>query len=166
MSRRIAIDPKFSPEPRSNQGQIDGPVVDRDENADIAADVFKQACGAFGSGKEVAFALKLDQAFVCRLAAAEKRVALADCLPLLRKKESALAFINALCDIAGVAHAKPKRTITKRESERQLVLQLRRLAGVYELVRKEAAAQLGTHEDEIDESLDDVTQEHYVGVRK
>lgn len=159
MPRNIAIDSKFSPDAGSNQGPNDGPGDSREKRAEIAARIFKQSCGAFGNGKEVAFLLGIDQSFVVKLATAEKRIALADCLPLLTKKESALAFINALCDIAGVAHAKPRREVTKRDAERQLTLELRRLAPVFELLRKEAAAKLGTDEEGIDEALDEMTGE-------
>lgn len=159
MSRKLAIDPDFSQTGGSNKGPIGGPSDARDDKAELAARVFKQACGAFGNGKEVAFALGLDQSFVNRLSCAEKRIALADCLPLLHKKDSALAFINALCDIAGLAHAKAKRTVTKRDAERQLTLELRRLAPVFELLRRNAAQALETDEEGIDDALDEVTAE-------
>lgn len=166
MSRKIAIDSKFHPDGRSIIGQSGRPAIEQSDeevmNAECAR-LFTEAAGAFGTGKEVAFALKVDASFVTHLRDGSKGVALRHVLPLLRKRDSALAFINALCDIAGVAHAKPKRSVTKRDAERQLTLELRRLAPVFELLRRNAAETLGTDEDGIDDALDEVTSERSFG---
>jgi hypothetical protein len=157
------IDSKLPQDTWSTTGQLKCLPVDQadeDSTNDECARLFSVAAGTYGTGKEVAFALRVDPSFVTHLRAGSKGVALRHVLPLLRKKESALAFINSLCDIAGVAHAKPKRTVTKRDAERQLTLELRRLAPVFELLRREAASKLGTDENGIDEALDEVTAEH------
>lgn len=162
MRKSSPIDSKVQHEGRSRRGQDDGRTLDQadhDSTNDECARLFTIAAGNFGSGKEVAFALRVDPSFVTHLRDGSKSVGLRHVLPLIAAQgEKALPIINALCDLAGVAHARPRRKVTKRESERQLLLQLRRLTGVYELVRKEAAAQLGTQEQEIDESLDDTSE--------
>jgi hypothetical protein len=167
MPRKIAIDSKFAECDEGTEGVIATPALPKtlqDDDESQAIRIYDGGVAATGT-KADALAVDLGMTFqkLSDYRNGNRTIALHRLVRLIRKDEKAALFIiGELCALAGLAAPRRKRTVTKRESERQLLLQLRRLTGVYELVRKEAAAQLGTEEQEIDESLDDVTAEHRV----
>jgi hypothetical protein len=70
--------------------------------------------------------------------------------------QSAMAGVAALCAELGLAPPRPKRTVTKREVETTIARRVRRCVDLYEMVRRHAALELGTDEEQVDRALDDV----------
>jgi len=152
---------KLRPEPRSTEGKFTEPSnnassVDEHDN-DLITQWFSDSAKAYGSGKEVAFALSCDPSFVTALKSGAKSVAGRYLVAMLRKPESAAVLLNAMCRFAGFAPPKAPRRVSKQEAHRQLAFEVRAMGSVYEIARARAAAKLGTDESDLDAALDEVT---------
>jgi hypothetical protein len=160
---------KLRPEHRSTEGKFAEPgnntsSVEEHDNA-LITQWFSDAAKAYGSGKEVAFALGCDPSFVTALKGGAKSVAGRYLVAMLRKPESAAVLLNAMCRFAGFASPKAPRKVSKQDAQRQLSLEVRAMGSVYEIARARAAAKLGTEESDLDAALDEVTGVHDFAAR-
>jgi len=164
MRKSPLIDSKFADADGGSEGVELRPVLPpslQDDDEAQAIRIFDRGIAATGV-KADAVAAELGIAFqkLSDYRTGKRTIAAHRFIRLIRKNEdAALAIIGELCAIAGLAPPKKKRSVTKRDAERQLTLELRRLAPVFELLRKEAAAKLGTDEEGIDDALEEVTGE-------
>lgn len=164
MRKNIAIDSKFAESDKGTEGVVVTPVVPRsltDDDESQAIRIYDGGVSATGI-KADALAPHLGMPFqkLSDYRNGNRTIAMHRLVRLIRKDEKAALYVlGQLCELAGLAAPKKKRTVTKRDAERQLTLELRRLAPVFELLRKNAAQALETDEEGIDDALDEVTQE-------
>jgi hypothetical protein len=79
---------------------------------------------------------------------------------LCRKhQDAALSILTDLAKDAGLVPPRKKRTVSQPVAQRQMILELRELAPVYELIVTAAAAKLGTDETVLHDILEDARDE-------
>lgn len=171
MPRNIAIDSKFAEMPEGSEGVNVQPVLPASLRDDDQSQAIRIYDGAIASTDTKAEALASDLGITFQKLSdyrtGKRPVTFYRVIRFIRKNPDAAMFIiGELCELAGLAPPKKKRTVTKRDAERQLTLELRRLAPVFELLRRNAAESLGTDEEGIDDALDEVTAERSFGGQK
>lgn len=168
MPRKIATDSKFAESDEGTQGVDVRPVLPpslQDDDESQAIRIYDGGVAATGT-KADALAHDLGMTFqkLSDYRNGNRTIAMHRLIRLIRKDQNAALYIIAqLCELAGLAAPKKKRTVTKRDAERQLTMELRRLAPVFELLRRNAAESLGTDEEGIDDALDEITSERRFG---
>jgi hypothetical protein len=164
MPRKIAIDSKFAEPDEGSEGVDVRPALPpslQDDDESQAIRIYDGGVTATGT-KADALAVDLEMTFqkLSDYRNGKRTIALHRLVRLIRKDETAALYvIGELCAMAGLAAPRKKRSVTRRDAERQLTMELRRLSPVFELLRRSAAESLGTDEDGIDDALDEVTGE-------
>lgn len=166
---RNSMSLELRPTPRSNLGKNDLPRESttslQDHDNELITKWFAESAGAFGSGKEVAFALKVDQSFVSLLKGGAKAVAGRYLIPLLRKHDSAIALltsmiefagrdvalemITVLCKMTGLETPKPKKRLAKADVRKQLDIEFKKQPALVELFLGQVARAFGAELEEV-----------------
>jgi hypothetical protein len=174
---------KLRPEPRSTEGKFAEPgnntsSVEEHDN-DLITRWFSDSAKAYGSGKEVAFALGCDPSFVTALKGGAKSVAGRYLVAMLRKPESAVSLltdmitfsgrdvavelITVLCKLTGLEPPKPKKRIDRSKVKQQLLFEIDRAPQVFELFVERIARSSGASEDEVRDAWSESTDIRELG---
>lgn len=124
-----------------------------------AARWFDAAAKEYGANKVTALDLGVSENHVSDMRSGDRSTPLRALRPLLAKRASALALINALCDEAGLPHVRATKRIDHKKVKRRAVTTLRAIGPVWEALRGQLATEMGTSEEEIEWAADENTAE-------
>jgi hypothetical protein len=166
MSSRV-IGQVISADGRSNQGPTVGSRLERkgpmrhdtplsprlspSEKEDReAAQILDAGCGAYGTNREAAEFLDLDESMLIKMRQGLKSCPLRVLWRLLPIERCALAMSEVEARIANTSPMQPLRKVTREECDPEVARQVRRTVDIWQLYRKRVADALGTTEEDVE----------------
>lgn len=162
-----AIDSNLAEDRRGSGGELNSTARTQlrkragdDEDGADAILIFERGTVAIGPQKLAAIELGTSESHLADYLRGDKTIAFHRVVRMCRKNpDAALAVLTELSRIAGLAPPTRPRKVEKREVQAATTRKVRNIIQLWQMVRADVAAELGTTTEDAEAALDEVTGE-------